>query len=453
MMMRLSDLCRIVGGELMGDDVPFHSVSIDTRSLHQGDLFVALKGERFDANEFIEQAEQTGAAAALLERQTASGLPQVVVADTRLALGRLGGAWRKRSSAAVIGVTGSNGKTTVKEMLAAVLSLHDPVLFTQGNLNNELGVPLTLLRLRPEHRYAVVEMGANHPGEIAYTSRLAQPDVALITNAGAAHLEGFGSVEGVARAKGELLASLSDRGTAVLNADDAFFDLWKTLAGERRVLTFGFSSHADVRAVEVEPTVLADGFDTCFSVEYEGQRSPMSLALAGRHNVCNALAATAGSLALGLGMEQIRAGLAAVRPVPGRMQPVAGPQGSVLVNDSYNANPSSFEAGLDVLVALNGEPWVIMGALGELGEESSELHARVGRMAKEKGVLRLFATGPDAEQAVAAFGEGGSFFSQPSDLAQAVRKIIHKDVVALVKGSRSQRLEQVIEVLTTEKAA
>ena len=453
MMMRLSDLCRIVDGELKGDDVPFHAVSIDTRSLRGGDLFVALKGERFDANEFIEQAERAGAAAALVERQTASGLPQAVVADTRLALGRLGRAWRRRCSVAVIGVTGSNGKTTVKEMLAAVLGLHDPVLFTQGNLNNELGVPLTLLGLRPEHRYAVVEMGANHPGEIAYTSRLAQPDVALITNAGAAHLEGFGSIEGVARAKGELLGTLGEGGTAVLNTDDAFLHLWKQLAGKRRVITFGFSSRADVRAVAIEPTRLAGSFHTCFSVEYESLRWSINLALAGRHNVCNALAATAGSLALGLEMEQIQAGLAAVRPVPGRMQSVTGPQGSVLINDSYNANPTSFEAALDVLVALDGEPWVIMGALGELGEESSELHARVGRMAKEKGVVRLFATGPDADQAVTTFGKGAAFFSQPSDLARAVRKIIHKDVVALVKGSRSQRLEQVIDALTTEQAA
>jgi len=453
MMMRLSDLCRIVDGELQGADVPFDAVSIDTRSLREGDLFVALKGARFDANEFIEQAEQAGAVAALVERKTASGLPQVVVADTRLALGRFGEAWRKRCSVAVIGVTGSNGKTTVKEMLAAVLGLHDPVLFTRGNLNNELGVPLTLLRLRPEHRYAVVEMGANHPGEIAYTSRIAHPGVTLITNAGAAHLEGFGSIEGVARAKGELLASLDEQGTAVLNADDAFFDLWKTLADKRRVITFGLSTQADVRAIAVEPTRLAGGFHTCFSVEYKSRRWSMSLALAGRHNVCNALAATAGSLALGLEMEQIKAGLAAVRPVPGRMQPVAGPQGSVLINDSYNANPTSFEAGLDVLVALDGEPWVIMGALGELGDDSSELHARVGEMAKEKGVVRLFATGPDADQAVEAFGEGAAFFSQPSDLARAVRKIIHKDVAALVKGSRSQRLEQVIDALTTEPAA
>ena len=452
-MMPLSDLCRIVDGELQGADVPFDAVSIDTRSLHAGDLFVALKGEHFDANDLIEQAEQAGAAAALVERQTASGLPQVVVVDTRLALGRFGGAWRQRCDAKVIGVTGSNGKTTVKEMLAAMLGLHDPVLFTQGNLNNELGVPLTLLRLRPEHRYAVVEMGANHPGEIAYTSRLALPDVAVITNAGAAHLEGFGSIEGVARAKGELLGSLDESGTAVLNADDVFLPLWKPLAGNHRVITFGFSAHADVCAVEVEPTELADGFRTRFVVEYEGQRSSMSLALAGRHNVCNALAAIAGSLALGLDREQIKAGLAAVRPVPGRMQPVAGPQGSVLINDSYNANPTSFEAGLDVLAALDGEPWVIMGALGELGDDSSELHARVGEMAKGKGVVQLFATGADAERTVAAFGEGARFFSRPSDLAAAVRKIIHKDVVALVKGSRSQRMEQVIDALTTEQAA
>lgn len=452
-MMRLSDLRRILNGELQGADVPFDAVSIDSRSLRKGDLFVALKGARFDANEFIEQAEQAGAVAALVERKTASRLPQVVVADTRLALGQFGEAWRKRCSPAVIGVTGSNGKTTVKEMLAAVLGRHDPALFTQGNLNNELGVPLTLLRLRPEHRYAVVEMGANHRGEIAYTSRLAQPDVALITNAGAAHLEGFGNIEGVARAKGEMLASLSEGGTAVLNADDVFLPLWTQLAGKRRVITFGFSSHADVRAAEVEPTRLVDGFHTRFVVECEGRRSSMSLALAGRHNVCNALASIAGSLALGLEMEQIKAGLAAVRPVPGRMQPVAGPQGSILINDCYNANPTSFEAGLNVLVALDGEPWVIMGALGELGDDSSEQHARVGAMAKKKDVVRLFATGPDADRAVEAFGEGATFFSQPSDLARAVRKIIHKDVVALVKGSRSQRLEQVIDALTTEPAA
>lgn len=447
--MRLSELNRVVDGVLRGADVEFATVSIDTRTLQPGDLFIAIAGQRFDGHDFVARAATAGACAAMVERPLALDLPQLVVADARLALGRLGAAWRQRNAVRVVGVTGSNGKTTAKEMIAAVLGVNDPVLKTRGNLNNDLGVPLTLLQLKPGHRYAVIEMGANHPGEIAYVAGLAKPDVAVITNAGAAHLEGFGSREGVAKAKGEIIASLSHDGVAILNADDGFIGLWREIAGLRRVVTFGFGVDADVRGVPESVRVVygADGFETCFECLYKGIRYEMRLRLAGRHNVANALATAAACLALDIGIEQIAEGLARVPPVPGRMQPERGANGALFINDAYNANPSSFKAALDVLLELPGEPWVALGAFGELGAASAELHAELGRQAKAMGVVRLFATGPDADRAVETFGAGALYCREHEEMIRKLRENLREDVVVLVKGSRSQRMDRVVEAL------
>ena len=379
--MRLSELARITAGELYGLDADFATVSIDTRTLKAGDLFIAIGGQRFDGHDFISRAAVSGACAAMVERKLDSPIPQLVVADARMALGRLGASWRQACTARILGLTGSNGKTTVKEMIAAILSVDDSVLSTRGNLNNDLGVPLTLLGLKPEHRYAVIEMGANHPGEIEYVAGLTCPDVALLTNAGAAHLEGFGSREGVARAKGEIIASLGEDGVAILNADDGFIGLWREIAGSRRVMTFGFGADADVRGLEdsVQSRCEKRGFQTSFQCEYLGVSHEIVLNLVGRHNIANALAAAAGCLALGLKFEQVVEGLSRLSPVPGRIQPERAGNGALLINDTYNANPSSFTAALDVLLQMPGEPWVALGAFGELGETSSELHA--GRLA------------------------------------------------------------------------
>ncbi|MBS1212110.1 MAG: UDP-N-acetylmuramoyl-tripeptide--D-alanyl-D-alanine ligase, partial [Proteobacteria bacterium] len=338
---------------------------------------------------------------------------------------------------------------TAKEMVAAILALGAPVLKTRGNLNNDLGVPLTLLNLGPEHRYAVIEMGANHPGEIAYVAEIAKPLVALITNAGDAHLEGFGSREGVARAKGEMITALPADGVAVLNADDAFIGLWRDLAGARKVLSFGFSEGADVRGLadSVKVACTADGFATRFEYVYKGSRRPIILALPGRHNVANALAAAAACLALGVNADQIAEGLARVSAVPGRMQPEFAGNGALFINDTYNANPSSFNAALDVLLQLPGEPWVVLGAFGELGDASRGLHAELGRESRRRGVTRLLATGPNAEEAVAAFGPGGVHFPEQAELIRSLRETLKPNAVVLVKGSRVQRMERVIEAL------
>ena len=448
--MRLSELSLIVAGELQGEDVAFATASIDTRTLNPGDLFIAIGGPRFDGHDFVGQAAAAGAIAAVVERKVEAALPQLLVSDARIALGKLGAAWRQASPARVVGLTGSNGKTTAKEIIAAILGVHDPVLSTRGNLNNDFGVPLTLLGLRPEHRYAVIEMGANHLGEIEYVAGLARPDVALITNAGSAHLEGFGSREGVARGKGEIIGALGPDGIAILNADDAYIGLWRGMAGARQVISFGFGDDADVRGLadSVQGTSSASGgFQTRFCCEYLGRRHDITLNLAGRHNVANALAAAASCLALGLDFGQIAEGLSRLLPVPGRIQPVRSSAGALLVNDTYNANPSSFKAALEVLLALPGEPWLALGAFGELGETSAALHAELGVLAKSSGVARLFATGPNAEQAVDAFGPGARFFSRQEELIEALQKELREDVALLVKGSRSQRMERVIEAL------
>ena len=453
--MRLSELREIIGGELRGGDAEFAKASIDTRTLKPGDLYLAIRGARFDGNDFIVEAARSGASAAVVERFADCDLPQLRVADGRLALGRLGAAWRSRWPGRLVGITGSNGKTTVKEMVAEVLSVAAPTFKTQGNLNNDIGVPLSLLRLHSEHCFAAIEMGANHHREISYVADLAAPDVAIISNAGAAHLEGFGSLEGVARAKGELIESLTPEGVAVLNADDRFFDYWRGLAGSRPVVSFGFSESAVVRA---DPGSLAmgleeAGFRTSFELIYQGDSFPMALALAGRHNVTNALAAAAAALALGLDMAQIRRGLARLVPVPGRLEPVRGRSGAVLINDAYNANPSSFGAALEVLTSLPGEPWVALGAFGELGETSPELHADLGRQAKARGVKRLFAVGPNAERAAEAFGDGALHCQSQDELVERLGAGLSDRIAVLIKGSRSQRMERVVEALRGQEAA
>jgi UDP-N-acetylmuramoyl-tripeptide--D-alanyl-D-alanine ligase len=446
---RLSEFSGIVGGELRGDDVAFEDLSIDTRSLKPGDLYLAIRGTRFDGNDFVAQAKSAGASAAVVERFADCDLPQVRVDDGRMALGSFAASWRDRWTGRLVGITGSNGKTTVKEMTAAILGVAAPALKTQGNLNNDIGVPLMLLRLTDEHRFAVIEMGANHPGEIAYVSGVAKPDVAVISNAGAAHLEGFGSLEGVASAKGELIASLGSAGTAVLNADDRFFGRWCEMAGGRPVVSFGFGADAAVRAdADSIRMGLSEGkFLTTFDLLYRGERHPLALSLAGDHNVINALAAAAAACALGFDIGQIRTGLSRVTPVPGRVEPVTGIRGSLLINDTYNANPASFRAALHVLRQLSGEHWVALGAFGELGEASAELHAEIGGQARAMGVTRLFAVGPNADRAVEAFGEGALYCREQDELIELIQQQINENVVLLIKGSRAQRMERVVDAL------
>lgn len=447
MQLLLSEIAGCVNGRLTGADAPVSSVSIDTRTLKPGQLYVAIKGERFDGNEFVALAAQAGAVAAIVHDGVAATLPLVTVADTRLALAELAGCWRRRCPAQVVGVTGSNGKTTVKEMLAAILGVAGEVLYTQGNLNNDIGVPLTLLRLDERHCYAVIEMGANHPGEIAYTSRYAQADVVVLNNAGPAHIEGFGSIDGVAKAKGEIIETLAAEGTAVLNRDDPFFDYWQSVAGSRKTVSFGLSPLADVRAEAIHSQVSGQGFHTLFKLCGNAGETEIALSLAGKHNVRNALAASAAALALGLELSQIAEGLARVKPVHGRLQPLTGRHGNLVIDDTYNGNAASLLAGLEVLVDLPGVPWLVLGAFGELGLDSAELHRQMGEAIKASGVQRLFAFGDDCRQTVRAFGRGADYFADQEELINALKQQLTGQETLLVKGSRARRMENVVAAL------
>lgn len=449
MKMRLSDCAKAVQGQLVGDDVEFTSVSIDTRAINPGQLYVAIKGHQFDGNAFVGLAEQAGAIAAIVHPGVATALPHIVVDDTRLALAQLAGAWRLALAAradnalSVVGVTGSNGKTTVKEMVAAILAVDAPVLFTQGNLNNDIGVPLTLLRLQEQYRYAVIEMGANHAREIAYTSQFAKADVVIITNAGAAHIEGFGSVEGVAKAKGEIIETLRPDGTAIINRDDGYYDYWRGVAGDRQCVSFGLHAEAEVRAAAITTEIRDHAFATAFQLTSAQGTVDIRLKVAGQHNVTNALAATAACLALGLDLATVKQGLENVKPVTGRLQPLVGRLGNIVIDDTYNANSDSLKAGLEVLVSLPGKPWLVLGAFGELGPDSRRIHEEIGYLIKACGVERLLAVGEDTRLTVQAFGLGATFFDQQEDLITVLNQELKGDETILIKGSRSQRMENV----------
>jgi UDP-N-acetylmuramoyl-tripeptide--D-alanyl-D-alanine ligase len=451
MEMLLSDCAECVQGRLVGKDLAINSVSIDTRTIKPGQLYVAIKGDNFDGNEFIAQAEQAGAIAAIVHKGIAATIPHIVVDDTRLALAELAGAWRKMASVSVVGITGSNGKTTVKEMVAAILGASDSkqgiVLYTQGNLNNDIGVPLTLLRLNEQHQYAVIEMGANHPGEIAYTSQYAQADVVVLNNAGAAHIEGFGSLDGVAEAKGEIIQTLKQDGVAVINQDDNYFEYWKTIAGNRRTLSFGLNEATDVTAKDIETEIRDNVFATTFKLVTAQGTVETVLRLAGRHNVVNALAATAACLALDISPQQIRQGLESVQPVTGRLQPLISRWGNIVIDDTYNANAASLKAGLDALAACAGKSWLVLGAFGELGPGSPKIHEEIGDLIKASGVTRLLAVGSDAQNTVRAFGTGATFFATQQDLIDVLEQELKGDETILIKGSRAQRMENIVAAL------
>jgi len=447
MKMMLSEIAQRVRGTLIGGDTAVSAVSIDSRTLKPGELYIAIKGRSFDGHSFVDQAGQAGAAAAIVHEGVEASMPQIVVTDTHLALAELAGVWRQKAAVPVVGLTGSNGKTTVKEMVAAILAVKAPVLFTQGNLNNDIGVPLTLLRLNEQHRYAVIEMGANHPGEIAYTSTVAQADVVIITNVGPAHIEGFGSLDGIAKAKGEIIETLGPDGVAIINRDDAYFDYWKNLAGSRKILTFGLHAEAEVTAKAIKTIVCNQAFVTRFELATAAGSMPVQLQLAGQHNVVNALAATAACLALGIGLEQIRQGLESVKPVTGRLQPLVSRLGNIVIDDTYNANAASLKAGLDVLANCGGEPWLVLGAFGEQGPDSAKIHAEIGEMIKSSGVVRLLATGEDARNTVSSFGQGATFFDAQQDLIEVLKQELKGNETILIKGSRAQRMENVAAAL------
>ena len=442
----LGEFARSCGGTLRGADRDYTGVSTDTRTLKAGELFVALRGPRFNANDFVAAAESAGAAGAVVDSPVDRPLAQVVVSDTQAALSTSAAAWRAQFSVPVVGVAGSNGKTTVKEMTAAILERVGVTLATRGNLNNHIGVPLTLHRLDGTHRHAVIEIGANRAGEVADLVKLARPTVGLITNAGAEHLEGFGSLEGVARAEGEMVAGLDDSATAVINADDEFATLWRGMA-RGRITTFGITQPADFSASDIHTAIDGTGFVTHFTLRAPAGVMPIELHLAGGHNVLNALCAAAAATAAGASLDAVRAGLATMRPVPGRLQFKTAPSGAWIVDDSYNANPSSMKAGIEVLASVDARRWLVMGDMGELGSHADESHGEIGRFARNHRIDRLFATGPLSQLAVEAFGSGGEWFTDTEAMARAVNAELTREVCVLVKGSRMNRLERVVEAL------
>ncbi len=433
-----------------GVDTVFAAVGTDSRRLPADALFVALSGPNFDAHDFIPIARQQGARAALVSRWVADSLPQLRVADTRLALGRLAASWRARFTGPLIALTGSNGKTTLKEMLAAILRRHGPTLATEGNLNNDIGMPLTLLRLNADHVCAVIEMGANHHGEIAYLTELARPDVAIINNAGPCHLEGFGEVAGVARAKGEIFQGLGSAGVAIINRDDPYADYWAGLNPGRRMIDFGLDRPAAVSAQVLDATI------NHFRLIAPAGETEIRLPLPGRHNIRNALAAAAGALAAGATLDDIRRGLESLRDVGGRLQRLRGRYGGTVIHDAYNANPASLAAALDTVGAGSGRKWLVLGDMRELGSAADELHAQSGREARSAGFERLYALGEHSRAAAAAFGEGGQHFADVESLIAELHRDFESGVeppVVLVKGSRGMRMERVVAALAEPEKA
>jgi UDP-N-acetylmuramoyl-tripeptide--D-alanyl-D-alanine ligase len=444
----LHALAEAVGGKLSGEDHAFGAVSTDSRTLSPGALFVGLKGPKFDGAQFVTAAAARGAIGALTDSAVAAPISQVVVPDTLRALQTLAQTWRADFTLPIVAVAGSNGKTTAKEMTAAILARLGPCMATHGNLNNHIGVPVTLMRLEDSHRSAVVEMGANRIGDVAELMQIAQPTVGLITNAGAEHLEGFKDLDGVAKGEGETVATLAASATAVINADDQYAAYWRGVSGTKRVLTFGVRNAADFAALGVRQGIERGVFVTRFELDCPLGRVPVMFKAGGAHNVSNALAAAAAASAAGASLEQIVAGLADFRAVSGRLQLKAGLRDSWIIDDSYNANPSSMRAGIDVLRSLSGTTWLALGDMAELGSFSEDSHSDIGRYAREAGIKRLFAVGALSSRAVETFGSGGEWFADVDSLIRRLQSELSTGVTLLIKGSRVNRLERVVQALT-----
>lgn len=456
-MMSLSKAAEAVSGRLVGPDVRFDAISTDSRKIRAGDLFIALRGEHFDGYEFIAATMQAGAVAAMVNADSYNSRPStntgasiLVVEDTRLALGQLAAYWRSQFTTPLVAITGSNGKTTVKEMLASILRTaagsEEAVLATKGNLNNDIGMPLTLLQLNAQQRYAVIEMGMNHPGEIDYLTHIARPDVALINNASGAHLEGLGSVEAVAQAKGEIFAGLSERGTAIINADDAYASLWRGLAGTRSLLEFGLEESADISG-QYEPI----GVGQRLQVQTPQGAFTVDLQVPGAHNARNALAATAAAVALSVPLQTIVEGLQTFGGVAGRLQRKTGKQGATLIDDTYNANPASMRAAIEVLAQQEGKRVLVLGDMGELGVGAEAFHAEIGDAARRAGIEILYGLGEMSSKAVQEFGAGARHFEGVEALTSALEQELDANTTVLVKGSRFMKMERVVQACMAQK--
>ncbi|CAM3792125.1 MULTISPECIES: UDP-N-acetylmuramoyl-tripeptide--D-alanyl-D-alanine ligase [Rahnella] len=442
----LQTLADALNAELIGTDTQIDSVTTDTRQVTEGCLFVALKGEKFDAHDFAADAVKAGSGALLVSKRLPVDVPQLVVADTRIALGQLGGWVRQQVPARVVGLTGSSGKTSVKEMTAAILRECGNVLYTAGNFNNDIGVPLTLLRLTAEHDFAVIEMGANHPGEIAYTTALAKPETALVNNLSAAHLEGFGSLAGVARAKGEIFEGLPENGIAVINADNNDWANWQHKLTGKTVWRFSpvQGAETDFSASDIRLSPL----NTAFTLHSPQGRIDVSLPVPGRHNIANALAAAALALSVGASPENVRAGLATLQSVKGRLFPIALSEGKTLLDDSYNANVGSMTAAAQVLAEMPGYRVMAVGDMAELGAESESCHRQVGEAIRDAGIDKVFSIGHDSRIISDASGCGEHLEDKAALTARLTSLLSeHAVITVLIKGSRSAAMEQVVRAL------
>jgi len=454
--MMMSQVAEALDAKLFGQDVMMTGVSKDTRDIHAGDLYVALVGERFDGHQFIENASSAGAAGALVSvlqaEAPSSNIPQVQVEDTRIALGQLAAYWRQKFNGKLIGITGSNGKTSVKEMCRKILVDHagsEMVLSTRGNLNNDIGLPMMLLELREQHQFAVLEMGANHVGEIDYLANIARPDVAIVNNVGPAHLEGFGSLQNIAKAKAEIYNGLSENGIAVINLDDAFSGYWKDYCAEQCAAKniVGFSMLDDAADVYAKPVS-----GNRYQVFAFDEQAELTLKVPGKHNVMNALAAITATLSVGVSLQSAVSSLSGFENIQGRLTMVDAKAGYKVIDDTYNSNPLSVSVAIDVLENMAGETVLVLGDMAELGDDAQQLHDEIGRKAKAAGISSLYATGKCSEGTVGAFGENGFWFQDRDELINALNERLTGGEIVLVKGSRSAAMEKVVErILTHEK--
>ena len=438
---RLGEVAEFISAKHRGANVPFQFVSTDTRTLQPGDLYVALIGDRLDGHQYIEQAIEKGACGVVVSKAMELSVPSLQVQDTTQALGLLALFNRNRFDKDVVAVTGSSGKTTVKGMMATLLRQQNEVLVTRGNFNNHIGAPITLLRLNDTYDYAVVELGASAEGEIEYTSNLAKPTVSILTNAESAHLEGFGDIETIVRTKGEIIDALPESGAAILNADSPYFSEWNERAKDKKVLSFGVAESADIRATNIETDVLG----CCgFTLTIGDESATVQLRVMGRHNVMNALACAGACTALNMPMALIVSGLELFEGVEGRLVEEKGLNGSVVIDDTYNANPASVRAAIDVLSSRAGHKIFVMGDMAELGVETQLAHAESGVYARNAKVDEFFAVGEFSRGAADSFGENAHWFASHDNLIGFLKTKLKSDTAVLVKGSRSARMDRVV---------
>ena len=442
--MKLSKAKAILNGSLQGGDVEFQSVSIDTRTLSPGDLFIAIRGPNFDGHDFVEQAVAKSASAVLVSEPISTSIPSLIVDDTRQALTDLAAFHRMQWPGAMISVTGSCGKTTTKMLMTAIFSQAAPTLSNAASFNNDIGVPLTLLQLKPEHQYAVCEVGANHPGEIAALTHIVKPDVAIITNAGAAHLAGFGDIEGVACAKGEIFQGLDADGVAIINADDAYANFWKKQIGEHRIITFAIKATADVMAEDIR---LNAQVQPNFRLVLPNGEAEIQLSLIGEHNIMNALAAAAAAYVQGISIAHIKAGLEAASAVDRRLVEKVGYGGAVIIDDTYNANPLSTSAAISLLSKRPGESVLVLGDLVELGEQADQFHKELGLQAEQDGIHHLYCLGEHSRYAAEAFGENAYHFEDRDALVVSLRDALNETMTVLIKGSNAMGMDKIAKAL------